>query len=114
MDEENTSFQQSWVILELFGHNMIAGYATEQSIGGAAFVRVDVPEVRGQPGFTKFFSGSAVYAITPTSEEVARKAAANLTVRPVSLWVVPDSRGQLPPPTVESVQVGRCEDRDLG
>lgn len=49
---------EGWAIVELFGHNMIAGLLSEQSIGGAA-----------------------VYAITPTTEEVVRAAAAKLAVR---------------------------------
>ena len=32
-----------WCIVELFGHNQIAGKVTEQAIGGQSFVRVDVP-----------------------------------------------------------------------
>lgn len=98
--DENTTFE-GWMILELFGHNMIAGFISEQSIGGASFVRVDVPDLDGKDGFTKFFNGSAVYAMTPTTEAVARQAAGNLTVRPVTPWVVPDARRELPAPTVD-------------
>lgn len=35
-----------WAIVELFGHARIAGTISEQAYGGAALVRVDVPEVR--------------------------------------------------------------------
>jgi hypothetical protein len=100
--ENNNSFE-GWMILELFGHNVIAGYASEQSIGGAAFIRVDVPAVNGKEEFTKFFNGSAVYAMMPTDEATAREAAQRLIVRPVSPWVVPvpDSRHELPAPTVD-------------
>lgn len=103
---------QGWAIVELMGHNAIAGQVTEQSIGGAAFLRVDVPEMDGKPAFTKFYSGSAVYAITPTDEATARQAAANLAVRPVNLWVVPDGRRELPPPTID-LSHGRVIDEDL-
>jgi hypothetical protein len=109
--ENHTDFE-GWMILELFGHNMIAGFTSEQSIGGAAFIRVDVPEVDGQSGFTKFFNGSAVYAMTPTTEALATEAARRMAVRPVSPWVVPDSRKELPGPTVEQEE-GRDKERDL-
>lgn len=98
--ETQTKFE-GWAIIELFGHNVIAGLVSEQSIGGAAFVRVDVPEVDGAAGFTKFFNGSAVYAMTPTDEPTAREAARRMAVRPVSPWVVPDTRRALPGPTLE-------------
>ena len=83
MSEKNF---EGWAIVELFGHNMIAGLLSEQSIGGASFVRVDVPAVDGAEGFTKFYGGAAVYAITPTTEEVARAATSKLAVRPVTPW----------------------------
>jgi hypothetical protein len=92
---------QGWAIVELMGHNVIAGRVAEQTIAGAAFLRVDVPALDSQPGFTKFYGGAAIYAITPTTEEVARQAASRLATRPVSLWVVPDGRHQLPAPVVD-------------
>lgn len=43
---------ESWALVELFGHQRIAGHVTEQQIGGCQFVRVDVPEIEDKPGFT--------------------------------------------------------------
>lgn len=91
---EETKFEK-WAIIELMGRNMIAGFVTEQVIGGSAMLRVDVPELPGQAAFTKFFGGAAVYAITPTTQEIATAAAQKLTVRPVQEWVIPDPRRQL-------------------
>ena len=34
---------EDWVILELRGHRRLAGYLQEQQIGGASFLRLDVP-----------------------------------------------------------------------
>ena len=85
---ENRTFE-GYAVIELFGHNMIAGHVSEESIGGVSFVRVDVPPVDGHPGYTKFFGGTAIYAITPTSEETAQVAAEKLCIRPVKVWVVP-------------------------
>jgi hypothetical protein len=35
-------------VVELFGHQRIAGKVTEQSIGVATFIRIDVPETSAQ------------------------------------------------------------------
>src|SRR3972149_2524420 len=59
---------------ELFGHVTLAGYVSEQVIGGASFIRLDVPEVDGQAAFTKLLGAGAIYSITPTDEDVARSA----------------------------------------
>ena len=80
---------EGWCIVELFGHQQIAGLVQEQAIGGASFVRVDVPAVEGGEAFTKLYGAGAIYAITPTTEEIARIAAARLRIRPVSPYVVP-------------------------
>ena len=98
---------ESWCIVELFGHQQIAGFVSEQQIGGQSFVRVDVPEADGKPGFTKLYGSGAIYAITPTTEEIANAAAERLSIRPVSPWIVPvpDSRRELPPPTIDDEEL---------
>lgn len=70
--ETNENFNL-WCIVELFGHNRIAGKCSEQSIAGNNFLRVDVPTTSKQSGFTRFLSASAIYAINPVTEEVARQ-----------------------------------------
>ena len=75
---------EHWMIVELMGHNIIAGFVSEQTIGGAALIRVDVPKTDNAGPFTKFFNNSAIYAMTPTTEEVATVAANKLAVRPIS------------------------------
>lgn len=82
---------EGWAIVELMGHVVLAGYVTQESIAGTAMLRIDVPEVEGQPGFTKYQSGGSIYGITPTTEESARTAANNIKVRPVQLWIVPEA-----------------------
>lgn len=74
-----------WVILELMGHRRLAGKVTEAEIGGARFIRIDVP---GKDGFqtTQFYSPQAVYCITPTSEAVAREVAQVCACGPVHPW----------------------------
>lgn len=69
---------ESWGIIELFGHQQIAGKISEASIGGCSFVRVDVPdtdetrEVGHDWKYTRYFGQGAIYALNPTSEVVAR------------------------------------------
>ena len=98
--EEQAKFE-GYAIVELMGHNTIAGYVSEVAIAGAAMLRVDVPAVGDQPAFTKFVGGSAIYGITPTTAEIAQRAAARLRVRPVNEWTLPDR--DLRPALVDSM-----------
>lgn len=85
---ENTSFE-SWAIVELFGHQRIAGLVSEATIGGCAFIRVDVPAWEDNPPYTKFFGNGAIYSMTPVSEEIARSALAYIRPRPVETYMLP-------------------------
>jgi hypothetical protein len=75
-------------IVELFGHSQIAGKVTEQAIGGASFIRVDVPKTSKREGFTRFFSPSAIYSMTPVDEQIAAIMADRLEIEPVSEWTL--------------------------
>jgi hypothetical protein len=77
---------ECWGIVEIMGHLTIAGQVSEQSIAGVNMLRIDVPAVNDLSGYTKFFGGGSIYAITPTDEESARAAAAGLRQRPVEVW----------------------------
>lgn len=71
-----------WAILELMGRRVLAGRLTEHEIAGAKFLRLDIP---GGP--TKFLGAAAVYAITPTDEDTARKVAQRISdPAPVQPW----------------------------
>jgi hypothetical protein len=65
---EGTNFDV-WAIVELFGHQKIAGRVTEQVIAGQGFVRVDVPAHGEKEGFTRLFGAGAIYSIIPTTQE---------------------------------------------
>jgi hypothetical protein len=73
-------------IVELFGHQRIAGRVSEQQLGGTNFIRVDVPEVDEQPGFTKLYGASAIYAITPTDEATMIQAVRAFRVVPIEAY----------------------------
>ncbi len=72
-----------WAILELMGHRRLAGRVSEAQIAGAPFLRLDVP---CDPPTTQFYAPGAVYAITPTSEEVCRAFARRSAPIPVQRW----------------------------
>lgn len=73
-------------IVELFGHQKIAGRCTEQNIAGTNMLRVDVPAVEGMPGFTRLFGSAAIYAINPVDEETCNYFAKQLQVKPIQAW----------------------------
>ena len=77
---------EQWAIVELFGHQKIAGKVTEQAIGGASFIRVDVPAFDDMPAMTKLFTQGAIYGIAFVSEQIARGAAKSYRVAPVNAW----------------------------
>ena len=83
---------EAFAIVELFGHQIIAGMVTEQTIGSQGFVRVDVPELDGRPGFTKFYGSGAIYGITPCDEKTALEAVRALRPQPVQVYIHPALR----------------------
>lgn len=93
MEAQQTEKFECWCVVEVFGHQTFAGYVSERTIGGAALIQVDVPEVdEAHPAFTKLFGSAAIYAITPTTEAHAREAAAQIRVRPVTLYILPEAK----------------------
>lgn len=75
-----------WCIVELFGHSKIAGLCTEENIAGTNMLRVDVPETKQQPAFTKYYGSAAIYAINPVDENTAKIAAESIQIAPVGIW----------------------------
>lgn len=85
----NESKVDYWGVVEVMGHQVYAGRIGEEVIAGHSFVRVDVPAVGSEQAFTKLFGPGSIYAITPTTEQVATLRAA-ATVRPtVNLYDLP-------------------------
>ena len=90
-DEAKKQFEH-WCIIDLFGHTRIAGLVTEQTIGGCAFVRVDVPETPKAVAFTRLLGNGAIYSINFVTEEVARQFAVYSTPLPVQEYEIPALR----------------------
>lgn len=78
-----------WALVELFGHQQIAGYVSSQTVGGQAFVRVDVPETTRQAPWSKLYGAGAIYAITPMAEDLVKRKADLLQVAPLTAWDLP-------------------------
>lgn len=87
--------EPTWAIVELMGHQVIAGQITEVLVAGCPMLRVDVPGVPADlhheaiAAYTRFIGTKAVYSIIPTDEPSARHSVAHLRARPVSEYVIP-------------------------
>lgn len=77
---------ETWGLLELFGHQRLAGKMTEQTIAGTGFIRIDVPAVDGVAEYSRIFGTAAIYGITPTSEEIARQLAKGMQATPIHAY----------------------------
>lgn len=87
---------ENYCIVELFGHQKIAGHVTEQVIAGQGFIRVDVPATSRQPEFTRMFGSGAIYSITPVEKEIAERAAESIYVEPVTVYIAPSHQLEEP------------------
>lgn len=116
MSETKSTFK-NWCVVELFGHQKIAGLCTEENIAGTNMLRVDVPETKKQPAFTKFYGSAAIYAINPVDEKSARHYAEGLQVGLVQEWSAEsfikkftDNKAALPAPDVDDPNDNDGED----
>lgn len=92
-----------FVILELFGRTKCAGRLRERVIAGFGYLWLEIPD--GDGWVTRFISPNAAYAITPTTEELAREAAAQWLPQPVHRW-------ELKPAKVGAVESGSGDSYD--
>lgn len=90
MNPETERFAE-WCVVELMGHRRLAGFLTEVEIAGRGFLRLEIPSA---PPATQLYNPTSVYAITPTTEDTARRVAALTAVASVQRW-------ELPPPAAE-------------
>jgi hypothetical protein len=77
-DPEPSPELKAWALVELFGHQRIVGFLSQQTFGTGVLFRVDVPDLLKdgkvkRVGFTRYFGLSAIYSITPISEEIVRR-----------------------------------------
>lgn len=86
MNDETNSYE-GFAVLELMGHRRLIGRISDATIAGAPMLRIDVLTTSGET--TQYYSGASIYAITPISEETARRAASLSTVAPITRWELP-------------------------
>lgn len=77
----------TWVILELFGHKVVAGLMTRDETLGAPLIRMDIPATRNYPAFTRHYHPNAIYSVSYVSEEAARLTADEIEENPISCYV---------------------------
>ncbi|WP_069267384.1 hypothetical protein [Paraburkholderia nodosa] len=93
---------EQWALIELFGHQRIAGRVSDLTIGGESFVRVDVPACEAtddEPAlqaFTKAFGKGAIYGITFLDEAASRLFVRQLRVQPIGTWELKRALQDLP------------------
>jgi hypothetical protein len=123
MDQAQSKFE-GWAIVEMMGHQREIGFVTTEYFGGAALFRVDTPEIPERelelkrpewneskmeyipagakvkrvsiPAKSRFVAPAALYALTPCTEETARRAIEETVVRSVIVLSIP--QGALPAP----------------
>jgi hypothetical protein len=155
METQASNFE-GWAVVELFGHQREVGFVTTQVFGAAVLFRIDTPEIpereytlerpeqvkqgnsylwgsigskvkrEGIPAKTKLVGPSAIYAMTPCTEQTARMAIERMIQPPLILLelaaapMLPDT---LPGENVERDESERCcsecgatpeEDHDIG
>ena len=74
-----------WALVELMGHRRLAGRVTEEVRFGAAMLRIDVPDPAGG-STTQFYGPTAIYCVTPITEETARRFAGRFQPEPIQAW----------------------------
>lgn len=91
MNEQQSELRDlGWSIVELMGHRRLAGRVREECLFGTVFLRLEVPSPQDEETFvTQFYGGSSVYAITPTTEAIARAVSRASQPAPVQRWELP-------------------------
>lgn len=101
MDGDKAADVLGWCVVELMGRRRLTGYVTPVELAGAGFLRVDVPApgCQGTAGpwqATQYIAPASVYAITPTTADLAIRAAGLGAVAPVSRWELPAAGDAVP------------------
>lgn len=85
LESNNTKFEH-WALVELMGHQRIAGLVSEVNLAGKGFIRVDVPNQKGEIIFSRFYAPDAIYCVSPTDRQIAIGLAAKCASRPVNIY----------------------------
>ena len=77
-----------WAIVEIMGHQVIAGKVSEETHFGSPLMRVDVPKSSKREEFTVYYGGGAIYKITPTTEEIVKSFVEKQDPEPVKPYML--------------------------
>lgn len=72
MENKSEAFDQ-FAILEIVGHRRLGGRVREATIGGIPLIRIDAFRDGAGP-VTQYYGPSAIFCLTPATEEAARMA----------------------------------------
>ena len=77
-----TEFSE-WAVLELMGHNVVAGLVTDATIGNGSLFQVNIPETAKFPAFTQFVGKGSIFRMTVVDEATAKEVAERRDARPL-------------------------------
>lgn len=86
--QEQTKFNH-WAIVQLFGHDTVAGRCEVVYFGNNSMVQIDIPEIPGTdsnpmiPAWTRLVNFKAIFDISPVDEQTAREKAASIKCTPI-------------------------------
>lgn len=78
--------QRIWALVTLMGRRTLAGQISEATVHGLRMLQVDVPEVDGYGGFTRFVAPGAIYDIQPCEEPEVNEAVFTLGMKSLPVW----------------------------
>lgn len=91
--------KETWGIVQLMGHQQLAGRLSEVSVAGSAMLRIDVPDPTDKTKFRTAIRGAgAVYGIDFVDETIARASAVAHNSRPIYEYEVQDAIRKLAAP----------------
>lgn len=65
---------ESWALVEIFGHDKLAGLVTTRKFGTETMFQVDVPKPGGEGfAYSRLLNPKAVFALQPTNEAWCRR-----------------------------------------
>jgi hypothetical protein len=82
---------ETWAYVEIMGHSVIAGRVSERKVGVQVMLQIDVPKSDEGFAFSKLYSPSSIFSISPTTEDWCRKFQKQKINYPV-LPYIPESR----------------------
>lgn len=109
-EQSENSGYEGFAIVEVFGHRSHGGYVRPWRIAGQEMIRVDVPNVHeeGKTLSTHYYGGSAIFCLTPATEETVREYESRKQYRPPTALQLPGSYREEeqpdtePPPELEN------------